>query len=68
MADESTKTEFKTCQDCKGQGVFYFDKPEICQNCLGKRCYLCDRNGPYKFFDECPKCWGNGIIKVDNEK
>ena len=45
-----------------------FDKPKVCENCLGKRCYLCDRRGPYKFYDERPKCWGDGAIKIDKKK
>ena len=54
-----------TCKKCKGLGGIYFDKPKVCQNCQGKRCYKCDRRGPFTFFEECSVCWGEGTIKIE---
>ena len=54
------KSSIEICKKCKGQGIIYYDKIQVCENCLGKRCYLCDKDGPYKYFYECPHCWGCG--------
>ena len=60
----------KKCEDCKGFGGKYLDTPKVCENCEGKRCYMCDRKGPYTFFEECNKCfgWGYFIIKSEDNK
>tara|TARA_B100000524_G_scaffold337028_1_gene227398 strand:- start:337 stop:546 length:210 start_codon:yes stop_codon:yes gene_type:complete len=59
------KKSTETCKKCKGLGGIYFDKPKVCQNCQGQRCYKCDRRGPFTFFEECNICWGNGIVKKE---
>ena len=56
----------KICNKCKGLGGVYFDKPKVCQNCQGQRCYKCDRRGPFIFFEECNICWGDGVIKIES--
>ena len=56
-------TLIETCKKCGGFGGKYLDKPKVCENCKGKRCYLCDRRGPYTFYEECNSCWGDGVIK-----
>lgn len=45
------------CQYCNNKGYIYLNKPKICVNCKGKRCYLCDKTGPYTFIEECNKCY-----------
>ena len=51
------------CLKCKGTGIILLKKILVCKNCNGKRCYLCDRLGPYKTLIECEKCFGTGEIK-----
>ena len=53
----------KQCSHCKGYGLIKLKTPETCNNCLGERCYLCDRSNPYKTYEECKKCFGTGKTK-----
>lgn len=58
----------KQCNYCKGHGLLKLRELKTCSNCNGKRCFLCDRSGPYKTFEECNKCLGTGVSNTNNEK
>jgi len=50
-----------SCNFCNGFGIIHLKKILVCKNCKGKRCYLCDKIGPFKSLIECNKCFGTGL-------
>lgn len=50
------------CSACSGVGLINNGTPKVCEHCDGKRCYRCDRNGPYKLYIECNICNGSGSV------
>ena len=66
MSDNHNNKKFVVerlqCGACNGCGLIKTGTPIVCNYCNGKRCYRCDRNGPYKLYIECNICNGSGSV------
>ena len=58
----------KRCDKCKGSGLYFYKKPQLCIHCNGKNCFRCQNIGGVKTYQDCSPCSGRGSIYYDTNK
>ena len=61
---QMSKYRIERCGVCSGSGFQQHSSPFHCENCDGKRCYLCE-NTNRSVYRECSRCMGLGTIWFD---